>query len=162
MLGQFVTRVTTAAASGSPASGSNVSFVVVATLNSGCLLGNTTATALGLLRVGPISEITLNTVNMQCKRVAITSKYSSVFNGVGKLNNYKLKVHINPNVPPVAQPHRRVPVHIRKAVDKKLKELEELDIIESLVGPTPWVSPLVAVPKANGDVCVCVDMRRYT
>ncbi len=75
-------------------------------------------------------------------RVAITSKYSSVFYGVGKLNSYKLNVHINPNVPPVAQPPRRVPVHIRKAVDKKLKELEELDIIESLVGPTPGSLPL--------------------
>jgi hypothetical protein len=55
---------------------------------------------------------------------------------------------------------RRVPFHIRKVVDKKLIELEELDIIESVQGPTPWVSPLVAVPKANGEVRVCVDMRR--
>jgi hypothetical protein len=160
VLGQFVARVTTPATSGSPVSGANASFVVVATLNSGCLLGKTTATALGLLRVGPISEITLNAVNLQGKSDAIISKYPSIFNGVGRLNNYQLKVHINPDVSPVAQPPRRVPFHIRKAVDKKLKELEELDIIESVVGPTPWVSPLVAVPKANGDVRVCVDMRR--
>jgi len=32
--------------------------------------------------------------------------------------------------------------------------------MEDVEGPTPWVSPLVAVPKSNGDVRVCVDMRR--
>ena len=83
-----------------------------------------------------------------------------MFSGVGKLNNYQLKVHVNPDIPPVAQPPRRVPFHIRKVVDKKLRELEELDIIDSVQGPTPWVSPLVAVPKANGEVRVCVDMRQ--
>ncbi|KAK3731996.1 hypothetical protein QZH41_005497 [Actinostola sp. cb2023] len=57
-------------------------------------------------------------------------------------------------------PQRRVPFHVREAVDKKLQELEDLDIIESVIGPTPWVSPLVAVPKSNGEVRVCVDMRR--
>ena len=35
-----------------------------------------------------------------------------------------------------------------------------VDIIESVEGPTSWVSPLVAVPKSNGEVRVCVDMWR--
>ncbi len=96
MLGQFVARVTTPATSGFPVSDANASFVVVATLNSGCLLGKTTATAFGSLRAGAISEITLNAVNLQGKSDAIIFKYPSVFNGVGRLNNYQLKVHINP------------------------------------------------------------------
>ena len=45
-------------------------------------------------------------------------------------------------------------------MDKKLEELEAKDIIESVSGPTPWVSPLVAVPKSNNDVRICIDMRR--
>lgn len=47
-----------------------------------------------------------------------------------------------------------------KAVDQKLQQLADLDIIEDADGPAPWVSPLVAVPKPNGDIRVCVDMRR--
>lgn len=49
---------------------------------------------------------------------------------------------------------------MRQQVDAKLQELEELDIIESVNGPTPWVSPLVVVPKTDGQVRICVDMRQ--
>ena len=69
-----------------------------------------------------------------------------------------MKIHIDPEVTPVAQPQHRVPFHVGKDVEKKLQELQDLDIIEDIEGPTPWVSPLVAVPKSNGDVRVCVDM----
>lgn len=53
-----------------------------------------------------------------------------------------------------------MPFHVDKDVDKKVKELQDLDIIEDVEGPTPWVSPLAAIPKSNGDVQVCVDIRR--
>ena len=91
---------------------------------------------------------------------AIVDKHDTVFRGVGRLKDYQLKIHIDPEVTPVAQPQRRVPFHVRKDVEKKLQELQDLDIIEDVEGPTPWVSPLVAVPKSSGDVRVCVDMRR--
>jgi hypothetical protein len=90
----------------------------------------------------------------------ILSNHSKVFRGVGKLTDYQLVIHTDSNVMPVAQSLRRTPFHVRKDVEKKLKELQDLDIIEDVDGPTPWVSPLVAVPKSNGDIRVCVDMRR--
>ena len=65
----------------------------------------------------------------------------------------------DPEITPVAQPQRRA-IHVRKDVDKKLKALQDLDIIEDVEGPTPWVAPLVAVPKSNGGVRVYVDTRR--
>ena len=39
--------------------------------------------------------------------------------------------------------------------------MEKDDIIEKIDGPTPWVSPLVIVPKAKNpnDIRICVDMR---
>ena len=134
-------------------------FVVVENLHAGSLLGKKTATDLGLLRVGPEY---LSMVNQSVGTAvhAIVNKHDAVFNGVGKLKDYQLKVHLNPDITPVAQPQRRLPFHVRKDVEKKLQELQDLDIIEDVEGPTPWVSPLVAVPKSNGDVRVCVDMRR--
>ena len=32
-------------------------------------------------------------------------------------------------------------------------------IIEKVEGRTPWISPLVVIPKANGDIRLCIDMR---
>ena len=128
-------------------------------LNAGSLLGKKTATELGLLRIGPEYPRTVNQITVQSVQ-AIVDRHRAVFNGVGKLKDYQLKIHIDPEVTPVAQPQRRVPFHVRKQVEAKLTELQDLDIIEDVEGPTPWVSPLVAVPKSNGDVRVCVDMRR--
>lgn len=151
--GTFHTTVST------PEFHTQADFVVVENVHAGSLLGKKTAIQLGLLRVGPdypraINQVTVGSVQ------AIVDKHDAVFNGVGKLKDYQLKIHIDPAVTPVAQPQRRVPFHVRKDVEKKLQELQDLDIIEDVEGPTPWVSPLVAVPKSNGDVRVCVDMRR--
>ena len=70
-----------------------------------------------------------------------------------------IKLHIDPDVRPKQQPHRRVPFHVRKDVEMELKRLAELDIIEPVTGPIPWMSPIVVVPKSSGQVRTCVDMR---
>ena len=91
---------------------------------------------------------------------ALLDSNKDVFEDVGKLKDFQLHIHVDPQVTPVAQPPRRLPFHVRKRVEDKLEELENLDIIEAVDGPTPWVSPLVVVPKANGEVRICVDMRQ--
>ena len=76
------------------------------------------------------------------------------------LTDYQQKISINDTIKPVAQSPRRIPFHVRKQVSAKLDELERLDIIEKISGPTPWVSPLVVAPKSSGEIRVCVDMRQ--
>ena len=44
-------------------------------------------------------------------------------------------------------------------MEKELERLKNLDIIEKVTGPTPWVSPIVVVPKSSGQVRLCMDMR---
>ena len=36
----------------------------------------------------------------------------------------------------------------------------DLDIVEPVEGPNPWVNPVVVVPKEQGDIRLCVDLRR--
>ena len=59
----------------------------------------------------------------------LVAQYASIFEGVSKLKNYQLKIHTDSTVTPLAQPLRRTPFHIREAVERKLQELADLDII---------------------------------
>ena len=90
----------------------------------------------------------------------LLNKYKTVFVGQGKLKNEQIKLHINEDISPVAQPQRRIPYHLRKAVSKELEKLVEEDIIEKVTDqPTPWISPIVCTPKKDGGTRICVDMR---
>ena len=90
---------------------------------------------------------------------SIHAKYPHLFKGIGLLKE-KVKLHINPHVPTVAQPHRRIPFHMRKKVEQEIERLTRLDIIEEVSGPTTWVSPIVGIPKSNDEIRICVDLRR--
>ncbi|XP_057305378.1 uncharacterized protein K02A2.6-like [Hydractinia symbiolongicarpus] len=136
----------------------------------GNLLGHKTAEQLDLLRIGPATTpINHRTFQLGSRSLSkgipvsteqVLNKNNKVFKGMGKLNNFKQKLHIDPDVTPIQQPTRRLPFHTRKKVEAELDRLLKLDIIEPVNGPTSWVSPIVAVPKKNGKIRLCVDMRR--
>ena len=119
------------------------------------LLGKKSALELGVLKLQVPGVSVRNVVG----KSELLAKYSDVFKGVGKLENYQLTLHIDPSVKPVAQPLRRPAFSLRDKIEKKLKELLHEDIIEEVNGPTPWVNPVVVVPKPNGEIRLCVDMR---
>ena len=89
----------------------------------------------------------------------LLEKHKNVFIGEGKIKGQMAKLHIREDITPVLQPQRRVPYHMRKAVSKELKKLIAQDIIEPVKDqPTPWISPIVCVPKKDGGTRICVDM----
>jgi len=136
-------------------------FVVVKG-KSVSLIGAKTAMRLGVLRVGDLQDDAVNMVNKSKGFEYLKSKYEKCFKGLGKLTQYQLKLHIDENVKPIAQPIRRVPFNLRQGIEEKLDELQDLDIIEPVEGPTSWVSAPVAVPKSGNlnDIRLCLDMRR--
>ena len=89
----------------------------------------------------------------------LIQEYPTVFDSLGKLDDYAVHVHVDPAMQPVVQPPTRDPFHLRQNVDDKLQELLDKDIIEPVSGPIMWASPLVVIPKANGELRVCVYMR---
>ncbi|KAK3743001.1 hypothetical protein QZH41_007219 [Actinostola sp. cb2023] len=91
---------------------------------------------------------------------SIFDDFKECLEGVGKLKDFKAKLHVDETVKPVAQKQRPVPFGLREKVEMKLDELVNADIIEPVEGPTPWVSPVVVVPKTGGDIRLCVDMRK--
>ena len=61
--------------------------------------------------------------------------------------NYQVNIHTDPDVRSVIQQVRQLLSSLRSKVKKKLKELLAEDVIEQGDGPTPWISPIVVVPK---------------
>ena len=120
---------------------------------NGNLLSCNTAQSLGILK------ITVNTALNTALNTHPEQNYPDLFDGIGKIKDKKVKLHIDPEIQPKQQSHRRIPFHIRKDVEKELQRLEDLDVIERVEGPTPWVSPIVVVPKKTGEIRLCVDMR---
>ena len=131
--------------------------IFVADGNHGNLLSYKTATELGILKI-PITAVTQNE-EMTIEKLA--QEHPKLFDRVGQLKNYQVKLHIDRSVKPVAQPHRRIPFHLQKMVEKEIKSLLEQDIIERVDGPTEWLSPIVAPIKPNdpSKIRLCVDMR---
>ena len=118
----------------------------------GSLLRYTIAAKLGILQL-QVNHLKISSYDHLLKQ------YPTVFKGIGNLSGVEVMLHIDPEISPVAQKARQIPFHLHKKVEQELLTLEQQNIIEKVDGPTPWVSPLVVIPKKNGDVRLCVDMR---
>ena len=118
------------------------------------LIGHKTATELGILRIGIPEDISV--INSETESILMS--FQDRFEGLGKLKDFELKLHIDDTIKPVAQLARKIPFKMQSQVERKLKELEDQDVIERVEGPTPWVSALVPIPTKDGDVRICVDM----
>ncbi|XP_055526919.1 uncharacterized protein K02A2.6-like [Wyeomyia smithii] len=77
-----------------------------------------------------------------------------------KIKGVLVEIPVNPDVEPVQQPHRRAPFALEDKIAEKLQYLQDQDIIERVHQPSAWVSPIVPVVKDNGEIRLCVDMRR--
>ncbi|XP_057292552.1 uncharacterized protein K02A2.6-like [Hydractinia symbiolongicarpus] len=79
---------------------------------------------------------------------------------IRKLKDYQVHLHIDNNVPPVVQKERRIPLALRKRVNAEIAKMEKAGIIEDVTNEaTPWLNPLVIVPKPEEGVRICLDMR---
>lgn len=114
------------------------SFVVVEE-KATAILSCQTSGELGVLK------IMVNSVS----EASLFEEFKECFEEVGKLKDFQAKLHIIESVKPVAQKQRLAPFVLREEIENKLEELIDNDIIEPVVGPTPWVSPVVVVPKPS-------------
>lgn len=74
------------------------------------------------------------------------------------IRGIKVHIPIDPDVKPVVQSERRVPIALEDAATKELDKLEGRGIIKKVTGFAPWQSSMVLVPKKEG-VRICVDLR---
>ena len=91
------------------------------------LLGYTTATDPGILQIANAVSVERN----------VFQSYPSLFIGLEKMKNVEVKLHIDENVKPVHQSHKRIPFHQRKNLQACVESLLQQEIIEPSDGPTP-------------------------
>ena len=105
------------------------------------MLGRGTAESLGLIQ--RVSEV------------------ESVFGSVGKLDCEPVKVTLNDDAKPYCvTTARRVAFPLMTKVNTELNRLEREGIISKVKRPTDWCASMVRVVKKNGNVRICVDLKR--
>jgi len=77
-----------------------------------------------------------------------------VFRGEGKLEG-DLHLEIDPNVPPVQLPTRKVPITIKEKLKEELDRLEGLNIITPVNVPTSGISATVVTEENWQCLTVC-------
>lgn len=111
------------------------------------LLGLESAKEFGVLKIG-LPNDPINNVDV-------------ILEPLSTIKDIVVQLPIDTSVTPVSQPYRRVPVPVEHAVDRKIDELLQQDIIEPVNGYSEWISPVVVVRKDQGsEVRICVVMRR--
>ena len=134
-------------------------------VSKGCpILGIDACIELGLItKVDMIDTIsgetdnnsgTVNTNKTNEKTQKLVSEYSDVFTGLGLIKS-NTHIHIDPSVEPCVDPPRRIPYAIQDKVKKELERMIKLGVIVEQTTPTPWVSSITIVKKAECNVCAC-------
>ena len=71
-----------------------------------------------------VNSCNVNTMNSQLdKKASLKAKYPRVFERLGRLKGFRLKLHTDQSVKPVSQPLDRIPFSRRQKVNEKLGQL---------------------------------------
>jgi len=89
----------------------------------------------------------------------VMEKFSTVFEGLGNLGEpYKISLQAGAK-PRALFTARNIPHPLRPQVQKELQRMEALGVISKVDVYTPWCAGMVAVPKKDGTVRICVDLK---
>lgn len=89
----------------------------------------------------------------------IIQQYKDVFEAkIGTIPNYKCSLKVKPFLKPVFLKARPVPYALKDKVEKELQNLEDQGVI-TRTEYSDWGSPLVIVPKPDGNVRLCIDYK---
>ena len=107
----------------------------------------------------PIHMISLADKKLKDELQDIIVSLPDVFNGVGCMKDHVVKLPVDQNVKPVAEPPRRIPYHLLSRVDEVINEMLTNNVIEEHPNGehAPWVSNIVIVPKDDGELRVTLD-----
>lgn len=84
-----------------------------------------------------------------------------VFGQTGCIKGKPVKITLKEDVTPYCvTTARRVPFPLMPKVKAELDRMEHDNIINKVTEPTDWCAPMVPVLKKNGDIRICVDLKK--
>ncbi|XP_048582171.1 uncharacterized protein K02A2.6-like isoform X2 [Nematostella vectensis] len=89
-------------------------------------------------------------------KAALLRQYADCFEGIGCFSG-EFHITLDPTVPAVVHPPRRVPEALQEPLRKELESLVQQGIITKVDEPTDWVNSLVCSTKRNGSIRLCLD-----
>ena len=137
----------------------------------GLLLGFPAIRKLGILDKIPgtilLRDVTIKAVDLSAStgvptltQDAVEKAFPKLFQGLGRLDG-EYDICLKDDIQPFCQlSPRRVPLPLQDKVKANLDEMVKLGVIEPIDEATDWCSPIVVVPKSNGDVRICVDLTK--
>ena len=131
------------------------------------ILAGKKAEVLGIIKFTPrinvFTPVNMISMDMNSRIQNVVARYPGLFNGsTGKIKDYQVRLHVNPDVPPKIAPQRPTPYHLRDIIDEKINQLIEDDIFEVVPKNTrtSWISNMVIVPKPDGDYRITLDAKQ--
>ncbi|BFZ24546.1 hypothetical protein BsWGS_27585 [Bradybaena similaris] len=103
-----------------------------------------------------ISPSLSSTQNTQVKN--ILKDFSDVFSDIpGRTSTITHKIVLNSDVPVRSRPYP-IPLHFRDQVEKEIKEMLNMGIIEE--SDSEYLSPMIVLRKKDNTLRLCIDFRR--
>ena len=115
------------------------------------LLGLPVITALEL--VLRLDAAAIDTATNYCKKIP------SLFKGLGNLGD-PIEIHLKTGlIPHCLYTLRHIPLPLREGVKQELDRMESTGVIKKIDKPTQWCAGMVVVPKKEGKIRICVDLK---
>ena len=91
---------------------------------------------------------------------SVEQLFPQLFTGLGKIEQeYTIKLREGAKPFSLNTP-RGVSIPLMQQVRNELDRMERLGVISRVEDPTEWCAGMVVVPKANGQVRICVDLTK--
>ena len=101
----------------------------------------------------------IDTTTVADYKSLVEKSFPEVFKGLGNLGDpYVIKLSQN------AKPHaiytpKTIALPMRVKAQEELEKMESMGVISRVEQPTQWCAGMVAVPKKNGKLRICVDLK---
>ena len=106
---------------------------------------------------GSASVFAVDALHSPVTKEELMSKFPEVFgDDLGQLDG-EYKINLGETVSPVQHAPRRIAVVLRPRLKEALDDLEAQDVVAPATTPTRLIHSIVAVPKKNGKLRICLD-----